>query len=140
MNDVSERASTHTHLQLLQGVIARMAGNSANCKTWCITMLAGLLALSFGQGQPWVLGVAYGVVLIFYLLDSYYLGLEKGYRTRYNHALQEIRDSESISELFVLTPTTEFWVGLRSRSTWAIYVPLAVAVAVAQVLATYLKA
>jgi hypothetical protein len=136
---VAELASTQTHLQLLQGVISRMAGNSANCKTWCVTMLAGLLALSFGQGQSRVLTVGYGVVAIFYALDSYYLGLEKGYRDRYKRATAQIEANQPINELFVLEPKLELRAGMRSWSTWAVYLPLASAVALAQLLTSCWK-
>ncbi len=31
--------AVQTHLSLIQAVIARMAGNSRSCKTWCITLV-----------------------------------------------------------------------------------------------------
>ena len=41
-----------THLSIMQGVIGRMAGNSASCKTWCITLVAAVLVVVARGGDP----------------------------------------------------------------------------------------
>lgn len=68
--------SALAYIQTLQGIINRMAANSASCKTWCITICAAVLALASiktGQKQSLCLGLS----ILFLLLDSYYLGLER---------------------------------------------------------------
>ena len=37
---------------MLQGIINRMAGNSASCKTWTVTLVAAQLALLVGKQIP----------------------------------------------------------------------------------------
>jgi len=39
------------HLELIQGVINRLAGESARLKNWSVTLVAGLFALMGSTGQ-----------------------------------------------------------------------------------------
>ena len=70
------------HLEFVQGVIARMANNSFSLKAWSVTILAGLFALTAGKAIP---RVAVLPVLIFWILDAYFLGKERQYRNLYDH-------------------------------------------------------
>jgi hypothetical protein len=101
-----------------------MAGNSANCKTWCITLLAGLVALAFGQTRESVLAIGLVVTFLFYVLDSYYLALEKGFRDEYDKAVRTIRENKPIAELFQVTPSAKWGWALRSPSTFLVYLAL----------------
>ena len=71
------------YLQMMQSNIERMANNSANCKTWLITMVAGFMALSVGINElHWWLLIALVPIGVFWYLDSFYLSLERGMRNR----------------------------------------------------------
>ena len=76
-------------LNVLQSIISRMAGNSSNCKLWCITISAAFLAFYF-QGQSSI-ELDYRLLLLpvipFLFLDAYYLSLEKLFRKQYNELL-----------------------------------------------------
>ena len=37
--------AVQAHISMLQGIISRMANNSANCKTWVITIIAAMLVM-----------------------------------------------------------------------------------------------
>lgn len=69
------------YLSMLQGNIERMAGNSANCKTWMVTIVSALMALqcSLDDLNRWILLGILPIVLFWYL-DVYYLHLERGMR------------------------------------------------------------
>jgi hypothetical protein len=71
------------HLALIQGVITRMAGNSFLIKGWTITLVAGLTALATDKSDRSFAWIAVAVVIVFALLDAYYLALERAYRTLY---------------------------------------------------------
>lgn len=45
------------YLEMMQGNIERMAANSANCKTWMVTIVAGVMALqcSISALNGWIL-------------------------------------------------------------------------------------
>lgn len=70
--------SDRHYISLLQENINRMATNSANCKTWLVTLVAAILALQLTCGElRSILWIALGLIVLFYILDSYYLGLER---------------------------------------------------------------
>ena len=79
-----------THLGYVQNVITRMGQNSFQCKTWCITLVSALLVIYLeqpnGKPHPECTYIAAAVVVLFGLLDTYYLYLERGYRYLYNVA------------------------------------------------------
>ena len=60
-----------------------MASNSANCKTWMVTIVAAILALqcSIDELNGWIL-LAILPAIVFWYLDTYYLHLERGMRNR----------------------------------------------------------
>jgi len=76
--EVFESSAVQSHISMLQGLINRMAGNSANCKNWTITLVAAMLVLLVDKKMQlpnaWLCLIPVG---LFYLLDCYYLGLER---------------------------------------------------------------
>lgn len=68
---------------MMQDNITRMAGNSANCKTWLVTLVTGLLAIgaSLDEMNGWIF-LSIIPVIGFWALDAYYLTLERGMRNR----------------------------------------------------------
>jgi hypothetical protein len=87
-----ESPSVQAHLTLLQGVIQRMASNSASCKAWCITLVSAILVIVADKAKPQYAFIALVPVLLFFVLDAYYLGLEKGFRESYSSFIQKLHD------------------------------------------------
>lgn len=67
-------------LEMIQGVINRMASNSFALKGWAVTLVAGVFVLADKACDKTYFLVAYIPVFIFWLLDSYYLYQERLYR------------------------------------------------------------
>lgn len=81
------------HLDYIQGVITRMNSNSFSIKGWMITIVAAFLAV-FAASQDlneFYLLVAIIPTLLFWLLDSYYLQMEKKYRHLFNDVKEDIK-------------------------------------------------
>lgn len=73
------------HLELIQGVVNRMASNSFLLKGWTVVLVSALLVLvSRGRGGNWAL-VGLIPTLVFWGLDGYFLRQERLYRTLYDH-------------------------------------------------------
>lgn len=72
------------HLEMIQGVINRMAGNLFFLKGWAITLIAALLALSAKDTNPKYIFIAYLPVIIFWILDGYFLSQERLFRDLYD--------------------------------------------------------
>lgn len=73
------------YLNLIQGNISRMAGNSALMKGFAATILAAMLGMWLSDNVKWYyIPVALIPVIAFIRLDIYYLQLEKRYRNLYS--------------------------------------------------------
>jgi len=70
-------------LKLIQAVITRLAGNSFVLKGWAVTLVAGLAALAKADGNQDIAWISCGVLVVFALLDAYYLALERAFRNLY---------------------------------------------------------
>lgn len=73
------------HLEFIQDAINRMAQNSFLLKGWSITLVGGLLALSFKEVNYLYIVISTMVLLSFWFLDSYYLRQERLFIKLYNH-------------------------------------------------------
>lgn len=72
------------HLELIQSVVSRLAGNSASTKTWCVTLVAAIFALSAKDANQNYFILALLPVIVFWMLDSYYLSQERAFRALYD--------------------------------------------------------
>lgn len=73
------------HLKMVQDVITRMAGNSAQMKTWAVSLVTATIVFSGLSDDPHWLIAAGGFVPVvaFWIMDAKYLHLEKCYRALY---------------------------------------------------------
>jgi hypothetical protein len=74
------------HLDYLQAVVTRLAGNSFLLKGWSITLTTAIIGLAVKEGGPAFALLGLVPVVVFGLLDAYYLALEKGFRDRFKIA------------------------------------------------------
>ena len=72
------------HLEMIQGIINRMASNLFYLKGWTITLIAALFALAAKDANPKYIFVAYFPVIIFWVLDGYFLSQERRFRALYD--------------------------------------------------------
>lgn len=71
------------YLQMMQDSIARMAGNSANCKTWLVTLVSAMLTAGVAvQSLSHWMFISLFPIFVLWRLDVYYLKLERGLRNR----------------------------------------------------------
>lgn len=73
------------HLEFIQDTINRMARNSFLLKGWAVTIVGGLLALSFKEMDSLYILISLMVLTFFWLLDGYYLYQEKLFIKLYNY-------------------------------------------------------
>lgn len=73
------------HLELIQGVVNRLAGNLFFLKGWAVTLIGGLFALTAKDVSPSASYLAYFFVIIFWALDGYFLSQERRFRALYKH-------------------------------------------------------
>ncbi|MDO8590597.1 MAG: hypothetical protein Q7R65_01320 [bacterium] len=73
------------HLELIQGVVNRMAGNLFFLRGWTITLITALFAFFVKDANADYIFVVYVPVIIFWILDGYFLSQERSFRALYNH-------------------------------------------------------
>lgn len=74
------------HLEFLQSTITRLGTNSFLIKGWTMTLSAALVALA-ARDSDWVpCATALFLTLGFWILDAYYLGRERQFRSLYEKA------------------------------------------------------
>lgn len=117
------------HLDLIQGIINRMAGNSFALKGWTVTLVAGIFALSSKDADKAYFLVAYIPIVVFWWLDAYFLLQERLYRALYNHVRNlsenEINFNMDTSPKEFHTEKNTYWCCLLSKTILGFYFPLA---------------
>lgn len=126
-----ESPAVQAHLGIAQAVIQRMASNSASCKAWCITLVAAILVIVADKGRPSYALIAAIPTLLFLVLDTYYLTLERCFRNSYNEFIDKVHDRRIVAaDLYAVTPKGSlpkvFAQSLGSFSIWPFYVTLGV--------------
>ena len=120
-----ESGAVQNYLNILQSVIARMAGNSSNCKTWCVTLISALLVVIVDKGNVDYVWIVLIPVLLFGFLDAYYLGQERAFRRTYSDFVDRMHvGSASVSEVYKVAPPKGFSVvqaTFASLRSFAIY-------------------
>src|SRR5690242_9956473 len=85
---IGGRALTEiAHLQMIQDIVIRLAGQSTNVKGWAITVTSALLGYGVSQHEVILTVVACYAILGFASLDAYYLALERAYRQLFAEAV-----------------------------------------------------
>ena len=80
------------YFKVIQNTISRFSQNSFLIKAWSITIIAGISVLTFTFITSLIFTVLIGVVIIFWVLDSYHLRLERLYRFLYEDVVDAFND------------------------------------------------
>lgn len=86
------------YIQLLQENISRMNQNCMQCKTWCIAIVTGILAVVATTQKIELIFAGMIVTLGAYLLDASYLRLEKNFRCFEKRLVDLIKTSEETND------------------------------------------
>ena len=122
-----ESSAVQKHLEIMQGVINRMAENSRSCKVWCVTLVAATLVLVARTGEPQHALIALVPTLLFLFLDSYYLALERAFIGSQNAFVRKLHRGElEPADVYRVVPAGMGWrlVGrclFGSVSIWPFY-------------------
>ena len=129
--------AVRTHLNIMQSVIQRMAEHSRSCKVWCVTLVSAVLVLSARTENADHTLIALIPTFLFWVLDAYYLGLERGFRASYNAFVEKVhRTDVSLINLYPVGTTGStvghfLWAMVRSFAVAPFYVVVLATVIVA---------
>jgi hypothetical protein len=129
----AESPAIIAHLNMLQAIITRLAGNSAQSKTWCVAIVSALFGLAGATKSGRIAAAAIIPIAVFAFVDAAYLANEKAYRDLYNTIVAKIRDhSYGPADYFNLSVPADaghyIWA-LSSWSIWPVYLGLIIAYA-----------
>jgi hypothetical protein len=119
----ADNPAVTAHIDLLQGIITRLADNSASCKTWCITLVSALLSLAGATHVPAMVAFALVPVVIFGFMDTMYLAQERAYRELYSRLIKAVRSASYAREDFMRHVRPLTWASSAPRSGRGRYFP-----------------
>jgi len=106
------------HLEFIQGVITRMNTNSFMIKGWVITLVSALFVLAAKDTNKIYTAVAYIPILLFWILDGFYLSKERQFRKLYKKvAALEEKDVDFIMSIKEYDKGRNTWVRTIFSST-----------------------
>ena len=114
-----------------------MATNSSACKAWCITVVSAILVIVADKGKSQYAYIAIIPNILFFVLDTYYLTLEKMFRNSYNDFIRKLHDNKiESSDLFAVIPKGKwiktFLKSIISFSIWPFYLTLLIMILLAK--------
>lgn len=115
--DKKSHPAVQAHITMLQGIISRMAQNSTNCKSWAIPIVSAIILLSLEKNAIPTLS-AFIPLALFYLLDCYYLGLERRFRDQQRNFIMRLNKDEDITpDIFFAQDTDKkSWLARRAKA------------------------
>lgn len=109
------------HLDMLQAIISRMAQNSFLLKGWSVILATAILGIAVKDGQANLIWVALPAILAFWLLDGYFLYMERRFRQRFD----QVRKKQKAEEIdFSMQPEgapSKNWVDATLSRTLIIF-------------------
>jgi uncharacterized membrane protein len=114
-----------------------MALDSAAAKTWCITLVSAILIFIADNDKANYAFIAWVPTVFFFILDGYYLGLERRFRFAYNAFVKKLHEGKlELDDLYVVrplgNPVESVWSAFTSFSIWPFYLTLFVMVYMAR--------
>ena len=134
MSNLSENRVRY--LEMIQAAIARSGTNSFALKSWTVTLVAGILALAAAHTTNIDVLAALLPVVVFWLLDAYYLQLERTYRSLFDSVRTSTGDVDFDMDLAHVKTEKPGDTALRYRSClwskteWPVYLPIGVIVVI----------
>lgn len=80
------------HLEMIEAIIERMGSNSFKLKGWTVTLVSIIGALSVQGTDKRFFLLPFIPLIVFWVLDSYYLQLERKYRVLYRNVSELSED------------------------------------------------
>ncbi len=115
MTDVSNK---QLHLEMIQGIINRLAHCSFLLKGWSVVIISALFALAANNNRFEFAIITYLPAIVFWYLDGYFLQQERLYRKLYD-LVREIDEKEitfSMNTSPVSKEVNSIWVVMFSRT------------------------
>jgi len=110
------------HLEMIQGIINRMASNSFLLKGWSVVLVSALFVLSAKETNIFFICLAFLPALAFWELDGYFLWQERLYRKLYDK-VRKMNETEIDFSMNTSTVSKEVkpWICVTFSKTLRIF-------------------
>lgn len=122
LTDQEDREDRRKHLELVSGIVGRMAGASAAAKGWAITISGAAFGVAVVQDSWYLFLLGVVALLVFGIIDGLYLHNEKKFRDLYDAIVQN-----SVAPLSMTASNLQNRPKNKSYASWSIvgfYAPL----------------
>lgn len=97
---MSKEENERQHLDYVQGIITRMAGNTFKIKSFCMSIVTLLSTLRIYYGHNKISLITALSVIACALADAYYLQLERKYRELYKQSVEKMGEDRPLKEIY----------------------------------------
>jgi hypothetical protein len=111
---------TVKYLELIQGVVNRLAGNSFLVKGWSVTLVSALFALAANGANKRFVVLSYFPALMFWILDAYFLYQERLFRRLYD-TVRSSNVADFSMDTSVVKPGAKTWVQTAFSATLLVF-------------------
>ena len=106
------------HLEMIQAIITRLAGNSFMIRGWSITLVSALLGFAFKDWNWPLVAACFFPNLMFWVLDSIYLLEERKFRWLFDEVRQgRVTGFDMNRDKAGAEPKNKYWNVFSSRTT-----------------------
>lgn len=110
------------HLDLIQGVINRMASNSFSLKNWTVVLVSASFALGAKFSDIKLILIAFLPASAFWILDGYFLRQERLYRKLYDFVREQKEEDINFSmNASIFAENVDSWLRTCFSSTLFIF-------------------
>ncbi|MUG77241.1 hypothetical protein [Commensalibacter melissae] len=85
-----DSSAVQQHINILQNIITRLANNSVNCKQWCLAITAAVFSILASNKQISNCKYAVFPIITCWILDAYYLCIERAFRNKYEIFIEKL--------------------------------------------------
>lgn len=129
------------HLEMIQGVVNRLAHCSFLLKGWSIIIVSALFALAAKDSKAYFIYLAYLPAIAFWGLDGYYLRQERLFRALYDR-VRALNDSEidfSMDTRPVKDQVASWLRVVLSRTIFAFHGAIVATITIVTLIITYIR-
>ena len=111
------------HLELIQGVVNRLASDSFRMKGWSVVLIAALFVLMARENRIDLAPIGFLPIVTFWALDGYFLWQERLFRALYDHvrSLDECAIDFSMDIRKFKTKWKRSWIGAMLSLTLVLF-------------------
>ena len=112
----------HTHLEMIQGIVNRLAQNSFQLKGWSVILVSAMFALAANNTNNIFIYLAYFPAFAFWILDGYFLWQERLYRKLYDYVRNiEENNIDFSMDVALFTNQVSYWAEVIFSKTLLIF-------------------